>query len=102
MNDRIDVLTDISDTKTHFIGIDAEFTLMNDILTDIEGLLTDKSRWAGETRDKCENANNLVQQYERAIRPIIEELGTCLDNLTEMVGQFAAYSRNVLKIRSIP
>lgn len=101
MNNNIEVLTDISDYKTHFINIDGEFAQMDKYLSDIGNLLPDKSKWAGDARDKCDCIHILVQQYEQCIRPIMESLGTCLETLTESAGTFDVDSRNVQKIRSL-
>jgi hypothetical protein len=101
MNNSIKVLTDISNHRILFFNIDGEFAQMAINLAYIGGILPDKSKWAGDARDKCENINNLLQQYEQSIRPIVESLGTCLAALTEFAGSFADESRNVQKIRSL-
>jgi hypothetical protein len=98
MNDIITIKQDLTNIGREFVSVIAEYNALELSLSRVGALLGDTSLWQADSQSKCAEIHELLRMYIREIRPIHEELKSCIANLDESADSFSGASRNVGKL----
>lgn len=101
MRDLVEIRDSLTDYKTWFNNVTSGFQDVETQFNSINTLLSDKDKWSGDTRDKCENIQRLVKSYADSIAPICSELETCIMQLENDTDSFMSESDGVKKLNSL-
>ena len=98
MNNRIKVLSDISECINNLSQLLSSLETFEEKSGGLLSQLNDTGKWSGESQEKCVQILQLIQEYETELRPICEQYRQDIMLLTSDADSFKGKSRFVSNI----
>lgn len=99
MKEKISVIVDWNTGVKEIENVLDKFNEIETTMSELTSLLENTSLWAGEAQEKCIQIHKMLVAYEKAVRPLYEDLQTSIENIMVATDDFSNNSCLVKSLR---